>query len=193
MKSREIILNLIKKNKPSIPVSTKIFDHEAIVSNAELLELFKIKLEKSGAVVNFISEAELHKELEKYSTQKNTVIEVPSFHYKEIIFSSDSTTEELNSIDISILEAQLGVAENGALWIDEDGLPHRAVPFITQDLMLILSGDKLVANMHEAYKVINIASSGYGIFIAGPSKTADIEQSLVIGAHGAKSLRVFIF
>jgi L-lactate dehydrogenase complex protein LldG len=41
----------------------------------------------------------------------------------------------------------------------------------------------IVPTMHEAYRQINIAEEGWGAFIAGPSKTADIEQSLVIGAH----------
>lgn len=45
--------------------------------------------------------------------------------------------------------------------------------------------------MHEAYKRLDISQIGFGVFLAGPSKTADIEQSLVIGAHGARSLVVF--
>ncbi len=193
MSSREIILNKIKKNKPAKPVDSKSFEKENVISNKELLTLFIAKLEKSGAVVNFLNDDALQKELQLYATQENAVINLPTFHLKESKISQNSDQYQLNKIEFAILEAQIGVAENGALWIDEDALPHRAVPFITQNLILILPSDKLVLNMHEAYKVIDIAATGYGLFIAGPSKTADIEQSLVIGAHGAKSLRVILF
>ncbi|MNW08326.1 Lactate utilization protein C [compost metagenome] len=46
--------------------------------------------------------------------------------------------------------------------------------------------------MHEAYQKIADSVYGFGTFIAGPSKTADIEQSLVLGAHGPKNMTVFI-
>ncbi len=46
--------------------------------------------------------------------------------------------------------------------------------------------------MHQAYKLIAERKRNFGLFISGPSKTADIEQCLVIGAQGAMSLTVFL-
>jgi len=46
--------------------------------------------------------------------------------------------------------------------------------------------------MHHAYDRIGDADYGFGLFLAGPSKTADIEQSLVLGAHGSRSMTVFL-
>jgi L-lactate dehydrogenase complex protein LldG len=65
------------------------------------------------------------------------------------------------------------------------------VPFICQHLVICIRATDLVPNMHEAYDRIR-EMEGYGLFLAGPSKTADIEQSLVIGAHGARSLVVYV-
>lgn len=193
MSSREIILNRVKNNKPKSEAAAKAYESEVITSNEQLLNIFTTKLEKSGAVVSYFSTETLKSELNIYAEQENVVRQIPLFGIKEAYITSASKTNHLNKIQTAVLEAFIGVAENGAMYIDESALPHRAVPFITQDLILVLSGESVVANMHEAYKVVDIKSTGYGLFIAGPSKTADIEQSLVIGAHGAKSLRVFIY
>ena len=99
----------------------------------------------------------------------------------------------LENVDLAILRAHFGVAENGACWITEDRMIERALPFITQHLALILRRDAMVADMHAAYERIGgMGDYGFATFIAGPSKTADIEQSLVLGAHGPRSLIVFL-
>ncbi|WP_086543566.1 LutC/YkgG family protein [Algoriphagus antarcticus] len=95
-------------------------------------------------------------------------------------------------LDLAIIEGQVASAENAAIWLDESNLDLRAIPFITAHLVIVIRKENIVGNMHEAYERIGMTKSGFGVFIAGPSKTADIEQSLVIGAHGAMSLRVVI-
>ena len=69
---------------------------------------------------------------------------------------------------------------------------ERALPFIAQNLALVIHKKDVVATMHAAYERIGDADYGFGTFIAGPSKTADIEQSLVLGAHGPRSMTVFL-
>ncbi|MFZ4593375.1 MAG: hypothetical protein ACOYOF_03905 [Verrucomicrobiaceae bacterium] len=56
---------------------------------------------------------------------------------------------------------------------------------IAEHLFIVLTVGDLVANMHEVYLRIGKIGTGFGLFLAGPSKTADIEQCLVIGARGA--------
>jgi L-lactate dehydrogenase complex protein LldG len=103
-----------------------------------------------------------------------------------------SIPHTLAGVDLAVLPGELAVAENGAVWITEAGLRHRALFVLTQHLALVVPAARLVNDMHEAYEKVRLPRPGYGCFVSGPSKTADIEQSLVIGAHGARSCTVFL-
>lgn len=102
------------------------------------------------------------------------------------------TAHELKDIDYAVIPGDIGVAENGAIWVNNRNLGHRVTPFICENLILALPTNKIVPNLHQAAKEITLASGEFGVFIAGPSKTADIEQALVVGAHGACSLNVYL-
>jgi len=104
--------------------------------------------------------------------------------------SAVADPHELEDVDFAVLPGKFGVAENGAVWITDEGLRHRAIYFIVQHLVLVIDAREIVNNMHEAYARLSIGAAGFGAFLSGPSKTADIEQSLVIGAHGPRSMTV---
>jgi L-lactate dehydrogenase complex protein LldG len=100
---------------------------------------------------------------------------------------------ELEGLDLSVLPGALAVAENGAVWIEGAALPHHALVVIPEHVALLVKVADIVPDLHAAYARIDLAGRPrWGLFMAGPSKTADIEQSLVIGAHGARSLVVLL-
>ena len=84
------------------------------------------------------------------------------------------------------------MAENGAVWLTEEVMGQRIIPYICQHLAVIVNADNILPTLHEAYEKIGEGEYGFGGFIGGPSKTADIEQALVLGAHGPLSMTVFI-
>jgi L-lactate dehydrogenase complex protein LldG len=100
---------------------------------------------------------------------------------------------DLNGTDVGIIRGQFGVAENACVWIPQT-MKEKAVCFISENLVILLPKSQIVNNMHEAYKRIEFDKTydGYGTFISGPSKTADIAQVLVMGAQAARSATILL-
>jgi L-lactate dehydrogenase complex protein LldG len=98
----------------------------------------------------------------------------------------------MEGIGLAVLPGAFAVAENGAVWVPTAGLRHRGVFVVAEHLALVVPAGEIVNDMHEAYRRIAFPGAGFGTFIAGPSKTADIEQALVIGAHGARTCAVLM-
>jgi len=125
-----------------------------------------------------------------YPTALKTASNLPEI---EASMNPDSVEkpQELNGIDLGIIQGEFGVAENGAVWVVQN-VKERGLYFISEYLVILLDKNQLVNNMHEAYSKVSQNDYGYGVFISGPSKTADIEQALVVGAHGAKGVTVIL-
>ena len=118
--------------------------------------------------------------------EKIQLITCATFHPDDV-----ASPAELDGTDLAIVDGRIGVCENGAVWLQQD-VEQRAIYFISEALVILLDRKNLVNNMHEAYKRIDTGEYGYGVFMSGPSKTADIEQALVMGAHGPRSVTVIL-
>jgi L-lactate dehydrogenase complex protein LldG len=103
-----------------------------------------------------------------------------------------SDPHDVQDVDFALVPGHLGVAENAAVWVTAETPVQRALCFLTQHLGLILPRRNVVSNLHQAYERLAVQATAFGCWISGPSKTADIEQSLVLGAHGPRTLTVFL-
>jgi len=128
----------------------------------------------------------------EYAAARKVVSLVPGVAKANVDLGAVADPHDLRDVDFCVLSAELGVAENGACWVVEHGGRNRAAAFLTQHLAIVVPGSALVHNLHEAYGRIRIPSPGFAMWLSGPSKTADIEQALVIGAHGARSCTVLV-
>jgi L-lactate dehydrogenase complex protein LldG len=104
----------------------------------------------------------------------------------------DVDPRTLGDVDTAILFASLGIAENGAVALDGRHAPVRALPFLCDRLVLLLEARALVPDLHAAIERMPRDATAFHHYtwISGPSKTADIEQSLVFGAHGPRACAV---
>ncbi|MDM1495744.1 LUD domain-containing protein [Myroides odoratimimus] len=191
MSSRDQILNNIRRNtkqvfdKPQMNLSAIEFDDKL----TQFVEMSKAVggdaiILKEGEDINEVIRA-LYPEAKEIASVVNGV------HLTTLDPDSVESPNDLNNVDLAIVEGAFGVCENGCIWLPQQ-LKHKALYFITQYLVIVLDRSKLVNNMHEGYKLITPSEKGFGVYISGPSKTADIEQALVVGAHGPKGLTVIL-
>ena len=195
MTSREKILASVNKNQPELLDLPNLDLFYQNNDNPEQnLRKFIIAAERIGARVY---QVENH---EQIFAQISSDFNLEGKRVVSALREFDAIAEEYNGTDnhdladveLMFLPTDFGVAENGACWLDDELYHERLLPFIPQHLVFILEREKIVPTMHHAYELIADKSYGFGAFIAGPSKTADIEQSLVLGAHGSRSLTIFI-
>jgi L-lactate dehydrogenase complex protein LldG len=102
-------------------------------------------------------------------------------------------SHELNDVDVGVVRSPLAVAEAGAVWLTQGELVVNALGVLSQHLIVLLDPSAIVDTMHDAYGQLDLTASPYGVFLAGPSATGDIEGVIIHGAQGARSLTVLLF
>ncbi|WP_439558386.1 LutC/YkgG family protein [Dyadobacter sp.] len=191
MGTREQILEKIRLNKPDPIALPEQIRFTSFFENTEAKFIETLQSVYTEVVVVKNAQELATKAEELYAGVVNRATNIPQLASWADFSLNVTDPHELELIEIAILKAEFGVAENGAVWISDHHLQHRVLPFITQNLALAIPRSAIVNNMHDAYERLT-DTTGWGCFIAGPSKTADIEQSLVIGAHGARSMVIFL-
>lgn len=193
MSSRAEILKKIKQNQPG--EMSELPDLKVLGSEYfDILETYKTVLKSIGG--DFAEVADYTQIIDflknSYALEKRIITTIPELSEIASLDWGNDDPHSLEDVELTIVKAHFGVAENSALWVTDALLGQRVAPFIAQYLAIIVSKKDIVATMHQAYDRIGNQEYGFGTFIAGPSKTADIEQSLVLGAHGARGLIVFL-
>ncbi len=192
MNSRESILSAIKQNQPSL-VSLPLLDLFANNDTPDVDRYINTLQGIGGKVIvveNGVKIADLLKA--EFPAAVRIISTIASLPVSTEVGWQQLNPNDLESVDLAIIEAQFGVAENGSIWVTESDIEVRVLPFICENLAAVLSRKNILNTMHQAYDTIADTDYGFGVFIAGPSKTADIEQSLVLGAHGPKTMTIFL-
>lgn len=192
MSSRDTILNTILANQPDLVALPEI-DINTVIRFDDNFAQFKKTLEGIGGKAELIADYSILKN--KLAADQatgnfilNTLPEIGTVNEAEFL----QPAFELEKLEKAYIKGTLAVAENGAVWLYESQMKNRLLPFICQHLVMVIELKDIVPTLHQAYQKIDIAKEGFGAFIAGPSKTADIEQSLVIGAHGARTATIYV-
>ncbi len=192
MSAREKIITAITAAKPGLTELPAI-DMLQVANYNDTIEKFIAVVQTIGGVVEPLKNLQnLQVAIDSEREQGYYIINAVTGSPDENKSIIKQTAIDLEGLYKVYIKASIGVAENGAVWIQELQMINRLLPFICQHLVVVLEKQKLVATMHHAYQQINAFEEGFGVFIAGPSKTADIEQSLVIGAHGARSIKLLL-
>lgn len=191
MSSKESILNNVKRHiveryeMPDIDIDA--------IEYPDKMAQFSETLKSVGGEAIVVKEGEDINTIIRslYPAAQTIVSNLPYISIATMNPDNVESPHQLNGTDLGIVKGEVGVAENGCVWIPQN-VKEKVLYFISEYLVIILDKDRLVNNMHEAYDQIAFNGSGFGVFISGPSKTADIEQALVIGAHGAKGVTVLL-
>ena len=192
MSTKEDILKRYRANIRQRFDMPDLSDIQAITYPDPLAQFVKMSEMVGGHVIEVDAGRDINTLIqERYPEAKEITSNLPEVTIATRNPDTVGHAHDLNGTDVGVIRGMFGVAENGCIWIPQQ-MKEKAVCFISENLVILLKKSEIVNNMHEAYRRIEFNDYGYGTFISGPSKTADIAQVLVMGAQAARSVTIFL-
>jgi len=96
------------------------------------------------------------------------------------------------SLEVTLVRGEMGVSDCGAIWHEPGSPLERAAALLAEHLVVVLPAERVVDRLRDAYARMDGLPTSFGWLLCGPSKTADIEQALVLGAHGPRYATVVL-
>ena len=194
MSNKEDILKRYRANVREMYDMPDLSDIAAITYGDPLVQFIKMTESVGGHVIEVKEGQDINTLVrEMYPDAKEIASNLPEVTIATRNPDTVGRARDLNGTDVGIIRGMFGVAENACVWIPQT-MKEKAVMFISENLVILLPKSQIVNNMHDAYKRIEFDEmyDGYGTFISGPSKTADIAQVLVMGAQAARSATILL-
>ena len=202
MSSKEDILKKYRANVKQKFDMPDLSDIQAITYPDPLLQFMNMVKSVGGNAIEVEEGRDINELIrELYPDAKEIASNLPEITIATRNPDDVGRARDLNGTDVGVIRGMFGVAENACVWIPQQ-MKEKAVCFISENLIILLPKSQIVNNMHEAYRRLAerdpksgldmFDEYGYGTFISGPSKTADIAQVLVMGAQAARSATVLL-
>ena len=96
---------------------------------------------------------------------------------------------------VGITGTFLGIAETGTLMLLSGPTTPATVSLLPETHIAVIEVERIVATMEQAWDRLRVE---HGVlpravnFISGPSRTADIEQTVTLGAHGPYRVMIIV-
>jgi hypothetical protein len=92
---------------------------------------------------------------------------------------------------IGIVAAKAGIAETGAVAISSKDVPSGLL-FLCEELIVMLAVEEIIPLQDDLWRQFPMGNCRALHLIGGPSRTADVEQTLQVGAHGPRRVQLWL-
>jgi L-lactate dehydrogenase complex protein LldG len=191
MSSRDDILARVRKNQPPAQPMPSVPTFDMATGSA--LENFKAALLRMGGkIADPRADGGLDAMVRRLFPDAKIICSATREVTGNRSLDQVRSPADLNDVDVGVVRATYGVAETGSVWLNENAFKVNTLGFLAQHLVVLLDPARIVGTMHDAYRQRTEFDVRYGVFMTGPSATADIEGVLIHGAQGIRSLTVVL-